>query len=165
MKKLILSIGLIMFVFIMANAQQPAVPTTPVTPTVTPTPPPNPNAPDIKFATDTHDYGTINKGADGNCSFSFTNTGKEPLILSNVRSSCGCTTPSWTKDPVLPGKTGKIDVHYDTNRLGQISKSITVTSNAKTETVVLMIKGNVIDTPKEITPDKPTNTNVAPTVK
>ena len=154
-----------MFVVIFANAQQPAVPTQPTTPTVTPTPPPNPNAPDIKFVSDTHDYGTINKGADGNCSFAFTNTGKEPLILSNVRSSCGCTTPSWTKDPVLPGKTGKIDVHYDTNRLGQISKSITVTSNAKTSTVVLMIKGNVIEPPKEITPDKPVNTDVAPTGK
>ena len=139
--------------------------TQPTSTTVTPTAPPNPNAPEIKFVTDTHDYGTITKGANGDCSFAFNNTGKEPLILSNVKSSCGCTTPSWTKDPVLPGKTGKIDVHYDTNRLGQISKSITVTSNAKTATVILMIKGNVIDNPSEITPDKPVNNSVAPTGK
>lgn len=156
MKKVILSFAFLMMAFVMVNAQdQPTQPTTP----------PNPNAPEIKFTSDTHDYGTINKGADGNCSFTFTNTGKEPLILSNVRSSCGCTTPSWTKDPVLPGKSGKIDVHYDTNRLGQISKSITVTSNAKSSTVVLMIKGNVIDTPKEITPDKAPSNEVTPTGK
>lgn len=155
MKKLILSIGLFMFVFFAANAQG-----TPATPAPEPV---NPNAPEIKFDKDTHDYGTINKGADGNCFFTFTNIGKEPLIISNCRASCGCTVPNWPKDPILPGKTGKIDVHYDTNRLGQISKSVTVTSNAKNASVVLMIKGNVIDTPKEITPDKPANTNVAPT--
>jgi hypothetical protein len=155
MKKLILSIGLLMFVFFAATAQETPTTEQPV----------NPNAPEIKFDKDSHDYGTINKGADGNCSFTFTNVGKEPLILSNCRASCGCTVPTWTKDPILPGKTGKIDVHYDTNRLGNISKSITVTSNAKNASVVLMIKGNVIDTPKEITPDKPTNTSVTPTVK
>jgi hypothetical protein len=165
MKKLILSIGLLMFVIYIANAQQLKTLSQKTTPTVTPTAQPNPNAPEIKFVTDTHDYGTIKKGANGDCSFAFTNTGKEPLILSNVKSSCGCTTPSWTKDPVLPGKTGKIDVHYDTNRIGQINKSITVASNAKTATVILMIKGNIIESPEEITPDKLTNSNVVPTFK
>ena len=142
--------GLISFNYLKAqDAQQPV----------------NPNAPEIKFDKEEHDYGTIQKGGESNCVFSFTNTGKEPLILSNVRSSCGCTVPQWTKDPILPGKTGKIDVHYDSNRIGPISKQITVTSNAKTSTVVLRIKGNVIDSPAPVTPDKPANSNVAPSVK
>jgi hypothetical protein len=155
MKKLILSIGMLICTFMMVSAQDQQ----------TQAAPPNPNAPEIKFVSDTHDYGTMQKGADGNCTFEFTNIGKEPLIISNCRASCGCTVPNWPKDPILPGKGGKIDVHYDTNRLGQISKSITVTSNAKNSSVVLMIKGNVIEPPKEMTPDKPANNNVAPQTK
>ena len=62
-----------------------------------------------------------------------------------MTSSCGCTVPSWTKDPVLPGKTGKIDVKYDTNRVNPIRKTITVMSNAETPTFALKIKGDVID--------------------
>ncbi len=159
MKKLILSVSFLMFVFLGANAQDATKPQEATTPPVD-----NPNAPEIKFNKEVHDYGSILKGADGNCTFTFTNTGKEPLILSNVRSSCGCTVPTWTKDPILPGKTGKIDVHYDTNRLGQIAKQITVTSNAKNATVVLNIKGNISEAPKELSPIKPGD-NAAPVVK
>ena len=99
----------------------------------------------IEFKSDTIDYGTIEKGSDGVRVFEFTNTGNAPLIISNVTSSCGCTVPSWTKDPVLPGKTGKIDVKYDTNRVNPIRKTITVMSNAETPTFALKIKGDVID--------------------
>ncbi|MDA3880934.1 MAG: DUF1573 domain-containing protein [Prolixibacteraceae bacterium] len=97
----------------------------------------------IVFENLVHDYGTITKGADGNTEFKFTNKGDKPLILSNVRSSCGCTVPSWTKEPVEPGKTGLIKVKYDTKRVGSFSKSITVSSNAVNSRVVLRIKGNV----------------------
>ncbi|MCK9613559.1 MAG: DUF1573 domain-containing protein [Bacteroidales bacterium] len=100
---------------------------------------------EIKFDKTEHDYGTIKKGADGSCEFTFKNTGKEPLILSNVKSSCGCTVPTWPKDPILPGQTGAIKVVYDTKRVGTISKTITVISNAETGTVTLSIKGNVIE--------------------
>ena len=99
----------------------------------------------IEFKSDTIDYGTIEKGSDGVRVFEFTNTGNAPLIISNVTSSCGCTVPSWTKDPVLPGKTGKIDVKYDTNRVNPIRKTITVMSNAENPTFALKIKGDVID--------------------
>ena len=88
------------------------------------------NGPIIKFADNEHNYGTIQKGGDGNCEFVFTNEGNEPLILSNVKASCGCTTPSWTKEPIMPGKTGTIKVHYNTNNAGPINKTITVSSNA-----------------------------------
>jgi len=121
--------------------------TTPVTPVAD-----NPNAPEISFSKTVHDYGTVYKDGDGTCDFTFTNTGKEPLVLSNVRSSCGCTVPKWTREPILPGQTGTINVKYDTKRLGAINKTITVLSNAKTPSVVLRIKGNVIDAPSEAAP-------------
>tara|TARA_R110002072_G_scaffold64004_1_gene158680 strand:- start:289 stop:714 length:426 start_codon:yes stop_codon:yes gene_type:complete len=103
----------------------------------------------IEFKTDTIDYGTIKKGADGVRVFEFTNTGDAPLIVSKVTSSCGCTVPKWSKEPILPGKTGEIQVKYDTNRVSPIRKTITVISNAETPTVALKIKGLVVDSNKE----------------
>ncbi|GAB1856728.1 DUF1573 domain-containing protein [Flavobacteriaceae bacterium MHTCC 0001] len=103
----------------------------------------------IEFKETTIDYGTIEKGADGVRTFEFTNTGDAPLIISNVKSSCGCTIPSKPKDPIMPGKTGEIKVKYDTNRVNPIRKTVTVTSNAETPIVALKIKGLVIDPSKE----------------
>jgi hypothetical protein len=97
----------------------------------------------IQFKSDTVDYGQIEKGDDGTRVFEFTNTGNAPLIISKVNSSCGCTIPKSPKDPILPGKTGEIQVKYDTQRVGPIRKAITVISNADTPTVVLKIKGDV----------------------
>lgn len=97
----------------------------------------------INFESTVHDYGTIAQGSDGTYEFKFTNDGKSPLILSNVRSSCGCTVPSWTKEPVAPGKSGTIKVVYNTNIAGNFNKSITVSSNAKNSEVLLQIKGSV----------------------
>ncbi|QWX84322.1 DUF1573 domain-containing protein [Cellulophaga sp. HaHaR_3_176] len=99
----------------------------------------------INFKSDTVDYGEIQKGSDGVRVFEFTNTGDAPLIISKVSSSCGCTIPEKPKDPILPGKVGKIKVKYDTNRVGAIRKAITVISNADTPTTVLKIKGEVKD--------------------
>lgn len=104
----------------------------------------NPNAAVMTFDDDVIDYGTIEQGADGVREFKFKNTGKEPLIISNATGSCGCTVPTWSKEPILPGKTGVISVKYDTKRLGAINKSVTVTSNATEATKVLRIKGNII---------------------
>ncbi len=100
----------------------------------------------INFESTVHDYGTIEQGGDGTYEFKFTNDGKSPLILSNVRSSCGCTVPSWTKEPVAPGKNGSIKVVYNTHSVGNFNKTITVSSNAKNSEVVLQIKGNVTKT-------------------
>ncbi len=99
----------------------------------------------IEFKSDTIDYGTIEKGANGVRVFEFTNTGNAPLIISQVTSSCGCTIPKKPEGPILPGKTGVIEVKYDTNRVNPIRKTITVISNADTPTVALKIKGDVID--------------------
>ena len=100
----------------------------------------------IEFKSETVDYGEIAKGSDGVRVFEFTNTGDAPLIISKVSSSCGCTIPKKPEDPIMPGKVGKIEVKYDTNRVGPIRKAITVISNADTPTKVLKIKGEVKDT-------------------
>lgn len=100
----------------------------------------------IEFKTDTIDYGTIEKGANGVRVFEFTNTGTAPLIISQVTSSCGCTIPKKPEGPILPGKTGVIEVKYDTTRVNPIRKTITVISNADTPTIALKIKGDVVDT-------------------
>jgi len=97
----------------------------------------------IEFKSETVDYGEITKGSDGVRTFEFTNTGTAPLIISKVSSSCGCTIPKKPEAPILPGKTGEIQVKYDTNRVGPIRKAITVISNADTPTKVLKIKGEI----------------------
>jgi hypothetical protein len=97
----------------------------------------------IEFKTETVDYGVIEKGSDGIRVFEFTNTGTAPLIISKVSSSCGCTIPKKPEEAILPGKTGEIQVKYDTKRVGPIRKAITVISNADTPTKVLKIKGEV----------------------
>ncbi|RED47189.1 MULTISPECIES: DUF1573 domain-containing protein [Winogradskyella] len=102
----------------------------------------------IEFKTDVIDYGTIEKGADGVRVFEFTNTGDAPLVISNVKSTCGCTVPKKPKGPIMPGETGVIEVKYDTKRVNPIRKTITVFSNAETPTVALKIKGLVVDTNK-----------------
>ena len=99
----------------------------------------------IEFKSDTIDYGTIEKGSNGLRVFEFTNTGNAPLIISNVTSTCGCTIPKKPDGPILPGKTGQIEVKYDTNRVSPIRKTITVISNAETPTVALKIKGEVVN--------------------
>lgn len=105
----------------------------------------NPNAPDISFDKEVHDFGKIKKMGDGSCIFTFTNTGKEPLNLTNVKASCGCTTPFWPKEPIESGKSAEISVKYDTKRIGKFSKTITVYSNAKTTMKRLKIMGEVFD--------------------
>ena len=95
------------------------------------------------------DYGTIEKGADGVREFKFTNTGSSPLYITQVRSSCGCTIPKKPTDSIMPGVEEVIEVKYDTNRVGPIRKTITVSSNALTPMVALQIKGTVEEPEEE----------------
>jgi len=118
---------------------------------------------EITFETLIHDYGTVYQGADGIYEFKFKNTGTDPLILSNVKSSCGCTIPSWPKEPILPGKSGAIKVNYTRmNNPGTISKQVTVYSNAKNGTIILNIKGTILVTPTANSPEKPVNMGSTP---
>ena len=92
---------------------------------------------------------------NGECEFRFTNTGDEPLLVQKPKSSCGCTIPSWPKEPILPGESEVIKVTYRTNRVGNINKTVTVTSNAvNNPSVVLRIKGRVLEQPNEAMPEK-----------
>jgi len=98
----------------------------------------------INFLEDSYDFGKIEEGPKVSHEFKFTNEGTVPLILSNVKASCGCTTPSWPKEPILPGEEGTILVTYNTaRRVGGFNKSITITSNAETERRILYIRGTV----------------------
>lgn len=100
----------------------------------------------IEFKDDTVDYGKIENGSNGVRTFTFTNTGNAPLVITNVKSSCGCTVPKKPTAPIAPGKKGEIEVKYDTKRTGFIRKTITVTSNAtnvKNGVSYLKIKGEI----------------------
>ena len=110
----------------------------------------------IEFKQEVIDYGTIDKGADGVRVFEFTNTGNEPLIISRVYSSCGCTVPKKPEDPILPGATGEIEVKYNTSRVGPIRKTISVYSNASSVPFPLKIKGTVV-VPEKKEEDKDEN--------
>lgn len=98
----------------------------------------------MEFKSETIDYGDIKKGSDGVRVFEFTNTGDAPLVIQDVKSSCGCTVPKKPDGPIKPGEVGKIEVKYDTNRPGPIRKTVTVYSNADEPVKALKIKGNVI---------------------
>jgi len=99
--------------------------------------------PEIYFEQTTYNYGNIDYEGNGACEFVFKNTGNEPLLLTNVKASCGCTTPTWPKSPIKKGETGTIVVKYNTKLIGPFNKSIRVYSNAKTNLVTLKIQGTV----------------------
>lgn len=99
---------------------------------------------EITFEKETHQFGNVKQHSDVSTEFSFTNTGTEPLVISNVKPTCGCTVPTWPREPILPGKKAVIKVSYDSKRLGPINKSVTVSSNAATDpSMALRIKGNI----------------------
>ncbi|MDB5257829.1 MAG: hypothetical protein JWM14_2524 [Chitinophagaceae bacterium] len=101
----------------------------------------------IAFADTVHDFGTIKEGEKASHIFKYKNTGDNPLILEDVRPSCGCTLPEWTKDPIAPGAEGIIKVVYNSEgRPGEFHKTITVIANTAAEVVLLKIQGTV--TPK-----------------
>jgi len=99
----------------------------------------------IQVDKDVHDYGTISQGGNGECTFTVTNIGDAPLILTNCKGSCGCTVPKCDTEPVKPGGKTVVTVRYDTTRIGAINKSVTISSNATNEPEkTVRIKGTVI---------------------
>jgi len=102
----------------------------------------------MAFADTVHEFGTINEGEKVSYTFKYKNTGENPLILEDVRPSCGCTLPEWTKDPIAPGAEGLIKVVYNSEgRPGEFHKTITVIANTAEEVSLLKIQGKV--TPKK----------------
>jgi hypothetical protein len=142
MKKLVLLIGILVMTMGLVKAQDEKKVTT--------------NGPEIEFEQLSHDFGNVEYGGKCEVNFKFTNTGNEPLIIQKPKTSCGCTASSWPKEPILPGESENIVVTYKTTtKVGNFSKSVTVTSNAMTNsTVVLRIKGAILEQPKEELPEK-----------
>ena len=105
--------------------------------------------PVMTFEKTTIDYGTIEKGSEPIRKAMFTNTGNEPLIIKNAKGSCGCTTPNWPKEPIMPGESASIDIRYDTNREGAFTKTVTLTTNETPSERTITIKGDVKPGKKE----------------
>lgn len=112
------------------------------------------NQAEFKFEKETYDFGKIAQGKPVTATLSFTNVGEQPLIISAVEPTCGCTIADYTKTPVLKGKTGTIKLTYSAAASGTFSKGITVKSNAKTPVKVLFIKGEVVESTSTSTSSK-----------
>ena len=100
---------------------------------------------EIKFEVTTIDYGEVEFESDGKRVFKFKNVGTAPLIFKRISSSCGCTIPKKPEKPIEPGDFGEIEVEYDTKRVGIFMKAISVVSNSKNSSIVLRIKGEVLE--------------------
>ena len=100
---------------------------------------------EIKFEVTTIDYGEVEFESDGKRVFKFKNVGTAPLIFKRISSSCGCTIPKKPEKPIEPGESGEIEVEYDTKRVGIFMKAISVVSNSKNSSIVLRIKGEVLE--------------------
>lgn len=98
---------------------------------------------EFKFEKEIINYGKIAQNSNGKRVFVFTNVGKSPLIITRVQASCGCTVPKKPEKPIMPGEKGKIEVSYDTKRVGGFSKAITIYSNAKNPRKMIKIRGIV----------------------
>jgi hypothetical protein len=108
----------------------------------------NPDAGKFSFKQETYNFGNIKTGNAATCDFTFTNTGKSPIVISECTASCGCTVPTWPKEPIMPGNSSKITVSFDTkNKSGSFLKAIYIKSNAFNDRPQheLYIKGVVID--------------------
>ena len=132
MKYILSTLFLVLFIAFGALAQNGAVSA-------------DPSAPKMKFETETIDYGTIPQYGDSIRYFKFTNSGKSNLVITSCTGSCGCTVPSCPQEVIKPGASGKIQVKYDTKRVGNFSKMVTVSSNADRPSIVLQIKGTVLE--------------------
>jgi hypothetical protein len=143
MKKTILAIAAFLFVAAASNAQTTPAPAAAPAQSTTPAVD-NKNAPEFKFEVEEYNFGTIKQGESVNYDFNFTNTGKEPLIITEAHGSCGCTVPQWPKEPIAKGAKGTIKVTFNsTGKMGMQDKTVTISSNAKEGSKVLHLKGNV----------------------
>lgn len=158
MKRILLSLSVVVLSASAAFAQEKKQvvklepPKQATTPAPAQTPATSLTADNMAFEEMTYDFHTVPEGPAAEHEFHFKNTGKEPINISKVQASCGCTTPSYSKDPVLPGKEGVIKASFNTNgRPNAFTKTITVVSNAGTK--VLTIKGNVEKAPTSSVPE------------
>lgn len=108
------------------------------------------NAPEFSFESESHDFGVINEGKLAKTDFTFTNTGKTPLIITNASGSCGCTVPQWPREPIAPGETGTIHVEFNSDgKPGNQTKQVTLTANTVPNKKILRISAQVTPKPKQ----------------
>ncbi|HLP12182.1 MAG TPA: DUF1573 domain-containing protein [Flavobacteriales bacterium] len=162
MKTTLLSVLFVTAAALTSNAQKAGAVANPNNTTTTVAPAtPQASTAVLNFRSLEHNYGKITQGESVTHEFAFSNTGKEPLIITNAQGSCGCTVPVWPKEPISPGKTGIIKVTFNSaGKMGAQDKTVTLTSNNKDGVVVLHMKGEVIAKPIEggNAPTTPTNT-------
>lgn len=124
MKKFVLSSAFLLGAYIFSNAQEIKI---------------------TNYENNTVDYGNVNKGSNGKRIIKIQNVGDKPLIISNINTSCGCTVPQWTTEPIAPGKKGEITVTYNTSNVGRFSRTITISSNdVKKPNLPVRIEGVVL---------------------
>jgi len=112
----------------------------------TPAPAAKADGPQIKLVDDKYDFGTIKQGDIVDHVFKFKNVGNKPLVISNIGVSCGCTTPDWTKEPVMPGKTGTLSAKFNSaGKMGMQTKVLTIESNSAAGAATATLTGNVVE--------------------
>lgn len=99
----------------------------------------------LNWDNETHDFSQIEKGTPVRHTFTFTNTGDSPLVLENVKPSCGCTTPSYSNEPIAPGETGEIVAEFNAKAVGKFTKTLTVTANSNPKVHRIVLKGEVLE--------------------
>jgi hypothetical protein len=152
MKKVILPLAIALLTVSGIKAQGTPTPA----PVVAATPAPNPNGPSFKFEEEEFNFGKLEQGQSVSHDFKFKNVGKEPMLISDATATCGCTKPSFGKDPIKPGATGVISVTFNSSgKMGTQDKAITITSNAKEGSKVIHLKGDVTPKPAEAAPAAP----------
>lgn len=110
------------------------------------------SGPVMTFEKTTIDYGFIDKGAEPLRKFKFTNTGNEPLLIKTAKGSCACVVPTYPQEPIMPGESANIEVRYDTQRVGNFNKTVTLTTNETQPTHTLTVKGEVKEPPRQNVP-------------
>jgi len=111
--------------------------------------------PTISFEEEEHDFGTIVNGTPVETVFKYTNTGKSPLVVSNIKSSCGCTVPQdWNKEPLAPGQSAQFTVKFNGKGANQVTKTVTLTTNTETGTETVKIKAFIEPDPNAPSPVK-----------
>ena len=156
MKKIFLSMVFVLYLGMGLMAQDATIAQDP---TLAPA---NSNVPILTLDKMEYDYGVMYQNSNGNMYFVYTNEGQEPLIFSRVKSSCGCTVPKWSRQPLMPGQSDTLKIIYDTKRLGSFHKSITISSNASKPKVILKIKGKVIAEPSAAMPLNNVDSEMSP---
>lgn len=115
----------------------------------------------MKFAKETHDFGKVEQGKPVTHVFEFKNAGTDPIIINDATASCGCTKPSFSREPIMPGKTGSVSATFNAAAAGQFTKSVTVTSNAEAGQAVLILKGEVVTQKESQTAEAPASASPA----